>query len=239
MTAVFDMDVRPTHRPWRRDAVVLAGALAFHAVLVWALFAHSPGLSVRPVVVSLDLMEPLGAPSTWPSPRRGGAAKGEEAGGGQEAEIAPRPAGAETGSGRQGQDAGPAVPTPDPALAKALAEVSLRPADSVGEGAGEGRAGVGGQNAYQRRLQRHIRPFRLYPSEAVVRRAEGLVLVRFRVARDGSVEEAWVVGRSGDAALDQAALETLWRAEPMPVVPDDLPAPVEIELPVPFRLPGR
>ncbi len=239
MVVVFDMEAVPTRRPWRRDAVVLAGALAFHAVLFWALFTHSPGLSRRPVVISLDLMEPLGAPSTWPESRQGGAAKGEEAGGGREADIAPRIAGSETGQGRQGQDAGAAVATPDAELAKALAEVSLRPADSVGEGAGEGRAGVGGQNAYQRRLQRHIRPFRLYPSEAVARRAEGLVLVRFRVARDGSVEEAWVVGRSGDAALDQAALETLWRAEPMPAVPDDLPAPVEIELPVPFRLPGR
>lgn len=220
---------------WKRSASVLA-AVAVHGVLFWlissgtrgdesALGNYDAGAFEAPVVM-LDLP--------------GASSPNATAGGGVAVGGVAEPTPADLGSGGSasrgvGKDAGEGGAF---SMAEAIAAVSALP-DGAGQDAAAARGGTRGalDDAYQRLLLKHIRAFRLYPREAAQRRAEGIVVIRFRVARDGQIEEAWIARRSRDADLDQAALETLWRAEPLPAVPASLPAPAEVELPVPFRLP--
>lgn len=76
--------------------------------------------------------------------------------------------------------------------------------------------------------------FRRYPHAARARRIEGIVQMRVSVARDGRLLSLSVERSSGQPSLDQAALDTFRRAEPLPPVPDERPAPVELSFPVEF-----
>jgi len=223
----------------RRGAAV-GLAVVVHLALFWMILGSNQGLEARSSAMSLSFVDPLGIPITLPAGQRASALPGgPEAAGDREAEVAPRRH-AGDGSSADGEGGEATVETLTEDIERQIqAGDAAQSRNGVGMPFAGGPAGAGADNAYQRLLQRHIRPFRLYPAEAVPRRAEGVVIVRFRISRAGGVEEAWVVRRSPDPALDRAALETLWRAEPMPAVPSDLPAPVEVELPVPFRLPGR
>ncbi len=59
----------------------------------------------------------------------------------------------------------------------------------------------------------------------------------FSVSRDGKLLGAWVKTSSGEAVLDQAAIDTLRRAQPLPVIPSALPDPIKIELALGFDPP--
>ena len=221
----------------RRVAVALGVTLLVHGAMLWSFLGRRQGLEPRSWTMDMLLVSADGAPQ---AARRGGhveATSGGDATAGQQAAQSPsaEPSGDGANPGQGGQD----VPAPElsrPAPPATQAGAATGALDGL---AGAPSEGAAADNAYQRLLQKHIRPFRRYPADAVPRRAEGVVVVRFRVGRTGAVEEAWVAERSRDPALDRAALETLWRAEPMPGVPSQLPAPVEVELAMPFRLPGR
>lgn len=62
--------------------------------------------------------------------------------------------------------------------------------------------------------------------------------MRFKMDRTGSVLFAAVTRRSGFTALDQSALDTLYRAQPLPRIPADRPDVIELTMPVEFYL-GR
>lgn len=221
----------------RRIAVALGVTLLVHGVMLWSFLGRRQGLEPRSWTMDMLLVSADGTPRTA---RRGGqveAASGGASAAGQQSAQSAAATSSGDGAGRgQGRDA-----RFTPELSE-TAPTSIQAGEATGaldglEGASS--EGAAADNAYQRALQRHIRPFRQYPADAIPRRAEGVVVVRFRVGRTGNVEEAWVAERSRDPALDRAALETLWRAEPMPGVPSQFPAPVEVELAMPFRLPGR
>lgn len=224
---------------WRRDALAVGLALLAHAVLLWLFIDRAPAPEARAWTMEMTLVDPRDAVMASSGTAGGGPVGEAQANGDLSVQSVERP---QSGDGtKPGADAGGARL---PAWMLAAMDPVVTPGEAAEAGTGDGDLAASGStgaadNAYQRLLRKHIQPFRLYPSEAVRRRAEGVVVVRFRVGRGGEVEEAWVVRRSRDAALDRAALETLWRAEPMPVVPNDLPAPVEVELAMPFRLPGR
>jgi len=219
-----------------RIVVALGVSLLVHGAMLWAFVGRRQGLEPRSWTMDMLLVGADGTPQTA---RRGGHV--EAASGGARATGQQAAPNAQADSSGDGVDPGGGEGVSTPELSR-----PAPPAAQTGEAAGalDGLAGASSEgaaadNAYQRLLQRHIRPFRRYPADAIPRRAEGVVVVRFRVGRMGNVEEAWVAERSRDAALDRAALETLWRAEPMPGVPSQFPAPVEVELAMPFRLPGR
>src|SRR5690606_40428647 len=65
-----------------------------------------------------------------------------------------------------------------------------------------------------------------------------LVILRFRVARDGRVVDARVL-RSPNGLIGEKALAALWRSEPLPQVPGELVAPVEVDVPIDFQVQGR
>jgi periplasmic protein TonB len=71
--------------------------------------------------------------------------------------------------------------------------------------------------AYNALLFGHIQRFKRYPASA--RGASGTVMVRFELNRAGGVIGSAVTKSSGNAALDQEALDLLRRASPFPPFP--------------------
>jgi len=63
----------------------------------------------------------------------------------------------------------------------------------------------------------------------------GVVLLRFKMDRDGKVLEAKIDKSAGSDALDQEALAALQRAQPLPTPPPEVPGnPLELIVPVDF-----
>jgi TonB family protein len=71
-------------------------------------------------------------------------------------------------------------------------------------------------------LSQHIARFRYYPASASVLDIQGTAMVTFTLTRDGSVLDPRIVKSAGDEDLDQAALETLKKAQPLPKIPESM-----------------
>ena len=82
----------------------------------------------------------------------------------------------------------------------------------------------------------HIAQFRHYPEAAKRQHEQGVVYLWFRMDRSGHVLSARIDKTSGSAALDQEALATLNRAQPLPSAPPDKPAVFDLELPIEYHL---
>lgn len=82
----------------------------------------------------------------------------------------------------------------------------------------------------------HLERFRRYPARARAARQQGTVYVRLRMNRAGMVLSSAIVKKSGSYDLDQAALDTFQRAQPLPAIPADRPDVVELTIPVEFSL---
>jgi protein TonB len=82
----------------------------------------------------------------------------------------------------------------------------------------------------------HLERFRRYPARARAARQQGTITVRFRMNKAGMVLSSAIVKRSGYYDLDQAALDTLKRAQPLPAIPADMGDEVELTIPVEFQL---
>lgn len=95
----------------------------------------------------------------------------------------------------------------------------------------------GSASAFQRTLMSHIARYLRYPKSASGRQLHGVVHVRFALRRDGTVIEAWVRTSSGHLLLDEAATETIRRAQPLPAIPAELPDALTISLPISFDAP--
>ncbi|GGN61426.1 hypothetical protein GCM10011349_44030 [Novosphingobium indicum] len=89
---------------------------------------------------------------------------------------------------------------------------------------------------WEARLLAHLEHYRRFPSRARAARQQGTVQIRFRMNRTGFVLSASVLRSSGFTTLDQVALDTLKRAQPLPAIPKDMPDEVELTIPVEFYL---
>lgn len=96
--------------------------------------------------------------------------------------------------------------------------------------------GRGPGDDYFERLRRYLATYKRYPPDALRRKQEGTVTVRFEVAHNGTVLGAVIERSSGFPLLDQAVLEMLNRASPVPALPDSAPDRGEIVLPIAFKL---
>jgi protein TonB len=135
----------------------------------------------------------------------------------------------------------PTPPTPQPpAPSQATASDNASPAaaqsSAVASTAGAGGRGRGDEGAgraafgdgpldgpgddYLSQLQRWIGRFRKYPDEAIKQKQEGTVAIGFKLARNGTVLDAWIEKSSGYPLLDDAALNMIHAASPVPKVPD-------------------
>jgi protein TonB len=83
-------------------------------------------------------------------------------------------------------------------------------------------------------LLRHIAKFQRYPRAAERQHLQGTVLAVFSVGRDGKLLGTWVKTSSGQAVLDQAAIDTIRRAQPMPQIPPALPDSMKVEVALGF-----
>ena len=95
------------------------------------------------------------------------------------------------------------------------------------------------RQSWEARLLAHLEQYRRFPARARAARQQGAVHIRFRMNRAGSVLTASVVRSSGFTTLDQAALDTLKRAQPLPAIPEGRPDEIELTIPVEFYLSAR
>lgn len=142
-------------------------------------------------------------------------------------------------------------PAGSPSAVQERAPVSVATAaggglgDNAGERAGpDGEAARGAQAAsltaatgsdYRARLLAHIQPYRRYPAQAEALDARGVTQILFMVDQDGRIMGVWVKASSGFEALDNEAMATVLRSQPMPHVPAGLPSPLTVQLPVSFN----
>lgn len=94
-----------------------------------------------------------------------------------------------------------------------------------------------GKSAYGAILRKHIAAHSRRGGDRIGRNDAGLVILRFRVSRDGRVVDARVL-RSPNGLIGEKALAALWRSEPLPQVPGELVAPVEVDVPIDFQVQG-
>lgn len=89
---------------------------------------------------------------------------------------------------------------------------------------------------WEARLMARLERFRYYPAAARSRRQQGTSWVRASIDREGRLRALALEQGSGQPMLDDAALQTFRRAQPLPRIPDELPAPQELVVPVEFYL---
>jgi periplasmic protein TonB len=87
---------------------------------------------------------------------------------------------------------------------------------------------------FRETLLRHIARYQRYPTAAERLRLHGTVRTVFSIGRNGRLLGVWVKTSSGEAMLDQAAIETIRRAQPLPAIPAALPDPLKIEVALGF-----
>lgn len=92
---------------------------------------------------------------------------------------------------------------------------------------------------YQRRLNALIASHSRYPEEARRLGLAGVTALAFRVDRSGRVLESWIQDSSGSELLDNAALEALDRAQPLPPIPAGLPGQIDFVVQVDSSLVRR
>ena len=101
------------------------------------------------------------------------------------------------------------------------------------------RAGgmTGDEKNYYSELKRWLDRHKDYPTQAKKEKQQGTVVVRFSINRAGEVISADIKRSSGNALLDQAALELLRKASPVPALPDSMPQQtLNIALPIDYSL---
>jgi protein TonB len=236
----------------RRWATSLAIVLLVHALLIgaacwWVARAPVQAATAPPAALTLELAPMAQALPAPPREVATGPLQQQ-----QQRQQAPAPAVREQPKAPvqpQGELPPPEAPEPAPAPDSAdanVAQTSAPPqvaADAAARytapqtTAGErSRA----EATWEGRLLGHLQKHRHYPRQAERLRQQGVVYVRFAVARDGVVS-AVVLGRSsGFALLDQETLDTVQRASPLPAPPAEMAGdPVEVMVPVSFFLRGR
>lgn len=100
--------------------------------------------------------------------------------------------------------------------------LSAVPGPGGGVSAGFGRGGIDWRQLLRQRIERAKR----YPALARRLGMEGTVHVEFRIARDGSVEGVKVAKSSGYPVLDEASVQAIKRAVPLPIVPGKIRVPI-------------
>jgi protein TonB len=85
-------------------------------------------------------------------------------------------------------------------------------------------------------IRNRIEELKHYPTVARLNNWEGKVVLKFVVTADGTVENLEVVESSGYAVLDEAAMETIRRASPLPLTHDLGKPRVTLQFPMRYTL---
>jgi periplasmic protein TonB len=88
---------------------------------------------------------------------------------------------------------------------------------------------------FRQALLRHVARYQRYPKTVRRDRLYGSVDMMFSMRRDGTIVGVWVRSSSGQAIFDKEAVDTIWRAQPLPRIPSDLPDPLTVETTLVFE----
>ncbi len=125
------------------------------------------------------------------------------------------------------QDEEPAVAQPAPASIQPPQKTSPSTVESAATGAASpNRAAI----QFQQALLRHIGRYQRYPGDARRNHLQGTVETFFSMRRDGTLLDVWVKRSSGQPVLDQEAIETVRRAQPLPPIPPELPNRLNVQV---------
>jgi periplasmic protein TonB len=112
-----------------------------------------------------------------------------------------------------------------------------RSVPSDGEISAGNQAESGWPEDYLKEVRARLDEAKQYPWMARLRGLEGTSLVRFRILAGGSVDRIGIIQPSTHRVLDEAAMETVQRAAPFPVFPDEARLErIELNVPVIFEL---
>lgn len=137
------------------------------------------------------------------------------------------------------------TPTPAPTATTEIITASATTVASAGNSGGNtgntasmtGAAQRGGQASYFGKLKAWLNQHKKYPVAAKKEKQQGTVTVTFTIDRNGRLLASRVEKSSGNSVLDNAALELLRKASPMPRIPDTMPqAQLVVTLPVEYSL---
>jgi periplasmic protein TonB len=110
----------------------------------------------------------------------------------------------------------PPPPPPEPQAQPALPTIAMAPPRQHQATAAE-------TSEWHKRIFARIQRHKAYPPSARARGEKGVVQVAFSIDRQGHLVSSRVARVSGHAALDQAAMATLEKAQPFPPPPADTP----------------
>lgn len=91
-------------------------------------------------------------------------------------------------------------------------------------------------DTWEGRVLARLQKVQRYPGAARSASEQGVVYIRFRLNRDGHVLSSSLMRSSAFPVLDQAALDTLRRADPLPKIPPERPDEIELVVPMEFYL---
>jgi protein TonB len=90
---------------------------------------------------------------------------------------------------------------------------------------------------FQSKLMAHLNRLKRYPADAKRQGKMGVVLVRFRIDRQGHMLAYRIEQGSGHAVLDEETTRLMQRADPFPAPPDSVPGTqLEFLVPVQYKL---
>lgn len=92
------------------------------------------------------------------------------------------------------------------------------------------------RDSWEGRVLARIAKYRRYPGSARGAHEQGVAFIHFRMNRAGHVLYASLARSSGYPDLDQAALDTLRSADPLPSIPADRPDEMELSVPIEFYI---
>lgn len=135
------------------------------------------------------------------------------------------------------------IETPSPAAMEQPATAAAQPAQPTSQPTSVQTMPVRSSPAPQRdygwlaeTLRARIEELKRYPPMARMNNWQGKVVLKFVVKDDGTVENLEVVQSSGHAVLDEAAMETIRRASPLPLKHELGKPRVTFQFPISYTL---
>ena len=88
---------------------------------------------------------------------------------------------------------------------------------------------------FQQALLHHVGRYQRYPKAARGARLYGVVGAIFSMRRDGTVLAIRITSSSGQTLFDKEAMDTIWRAQPLPAIPRGMPDTMSIQATLVFE----
>jgi protein TonB len=120
-------------------------------------------------------------------------------------------------------EAEPPPPPPPEPKAQLAPPSNIPPAPATTAPPRQHQATAAETNEWHKGIFAQIQRHKAYPPAARARGEKGVVQVAFSINRQGRLVASRVARASGSAALDQAAMTTLEKAQPFPPPPADVP----------------